>query len=307
MGKVAIMFSGQGAQYPGMGKELYRSSQAARAIFDMADSIRPGTSKQCFEGSKEELCATINTQPCIFAMDLAAAAAITEAGVSFDGAAGFSLGEIAGIAYTGMLSPDQAFSLACERAKLMEMCAKKQKGAMLAILKMSPSEVERLCKESGEAYPVNYNYAGQTVAAGTQAGIEKLENLVAENGGRSLKLPVGGAFHSPLMQPAVSDFKEVLSTLDFQNGEIPLYSNITAEPYGGDVKNLVARQIVSPVRWSSIVENMMSEGFDTFIEAGPGKTLCGIVRKISPDVQCYNVEDSKSLSLALENMRVPIC
>ena len=145
MSKIAFVFSGQGAQAPGMGKELYDCSPAAKAVFDLADSIRPGTSQQCFEGTQEELNVTINTQPCLFACDLAAAKAAQERGIQPDCAAGFSLGEAAAVAFSGMLTEAEAFSMVCKRAELMNEAAQKNPGAMAAVMKLSPQQVETLC------------------------------------------------------------------------------------------------------------------------------------------------------------------
>ena len=174
MAKTVFVFSGQGAQYPSMGKELYENSPAAKAVFDMAETIRPGTIKQCFEGTKEELSITINTQPCMFAVDLAAAAAVKEAGINPDYIAGFSLGEIAAVAFAGILSYEEAFKLVCRRAELMDKAATENKGAMAAILKLTTDKVEEICKKYNKAWTVNYNCPGQTVVAASEDEIDAL-------------------------------------------------------------------------------------------------------------------------------------
>ena len=167
MGKIAFVFSGQGAQYSGMGKALYASSPAAKAVFDMADSLRPGTARQCFEGSMEELTQTVNTQPCVFAVDLAAARALAERGVQPDCVAGFSLGEIAALAFAGVLSDEEAFRLVCKRGELMDKAARENPGAMVAVLKLTSAQTEELCQRFEKTYPVNYNSPAQTVVATT--------------------------------------------------------------------------------------------------------------------------------------------
>ncbi len=299
MGKTVFVFSGQGAQYPGMGKTLYENSPAAKAVFDMAESIRPGTMKQCFEGTKEELSITINTQPCVFAADLAAAAAVAEKGIRPDYVAGFSLGEIAALAFAGMLSYEDAFRLVCRRAEVMDKAAKENKGAMAAIMKITPEKVEELCSEFEKAYPVNYNSPAQTVVATTEEEIDQLCAKVKELKGKAVKLAVSGAFHSPFMNSASDALAEYLSGVEMKDPEIPVYSNVTAQPYEGDYKALVAAQVKSPVKWQKTIENLAAEGADRFIEVGVGKTLTGLIRKINSELTAVNIETKEGLD-ALE-------
>ncbi len=157
MGKIAFVFSGQGAQYTGMGKELYECSPAAKAVFDMADSIRQGTSTQCFEADKETLSITVNTQPCVFTADLAAAAAVAEKGIKPDYLAGFSLGEIAALGFGGVMSYEEAFRLVCKRGELMDKAAKENEGAMVAVMKITPEKVEELAKQFDNTYRCSYH------------------------------------------------------------------------------------------------------------------------------------------------------
>ena len=185
MGKIAFIFSGQGAQYSGMGKELYDNSPAAKAVYDMADSIRKGTSKQCFEGTTEELCKTVNTQPCVFTADLAAAYALVEKGIKPDCVAGFSLGEIAALAFSKMLSDEEAFKLVCKRGELMDKASTENPGAMAAVMKISPEQVEEVCSKFDKTYPVNYNSPAQTVVATTSENADAFCEAVKEAGGRA--------------------------------------------------------------------------------------------------------------------------
>ena len=195
MGKIAFVFAGQGAQYTGMGKELYESSPAARKVFDLADAIRPGTSNQCFSASKEELSRTLNTQPCLFAVDAACAAALTEKGIYADSAAGFSLGELAAAQFAGIASFEEMFRLVIKRAQYMDdACASSDPTAMAAILRLTAEQVEGICREFDSVYPVNYNSPGQTVVSGDARQIDLLTARVAELKGRAMKLPVSGAF-----------------------------------------------------------------------------------------------------------------
>jgi [acyl-carrier-protein] S-malonyltransferase len=198
---------------------------------------------------------------------MACAAALSEAGVRAQGVAGFSLGELAALAYSGIVSEEQAFSLVCQRARLMDRCGDTQKGAMAAVLKLNNRTVEGLCREAG-VFPVNYNCEGQLVAAGTENGIQKLIELCAKVGGKALRLPVSGAFHSPLMRDAARGLTRALRELTFKSPVMPIYANATAEPYGSDPADLLAQQVISPVLWQQTIENMVQNGYDTFVEAG---------------------------------------
>ena len=300
MSKIAFVFSGQGAQAPGMGKELYDCSPAAKAVFDLADSIRPGTSQQCFEGTQEELNVTINTQPCLFACDLAAAKAAQERGIKPDCAAGFSLGEAAAVAFSGMLTEAEAFSMVCKRAELMNEAAQKNPGAMAAVMKLSPQQVETLCGPIENAWPVNYNSPKQTVVAASADTIDQVVEAASAQRGRAVKLAVSGAFHSPLMHSAADGLREYLASVSLREERLPVYANLTAEPYGEDKKETMAAQCENPVRWQKTIENMIANGVDTFIEVGVGKTLAGLIKKINPEVTVYQIENKEGLDAAAE-------
>ena len=295
MGKIALVFSGQGAQYPGMGKELFEASEAAKAVYEMADAVRPGTSAQCFAGRQEELNTTINTQPCVFAADLAAAKAVVELGIRPDCVAGFSLGEIAAAGFAGMLSEREAFELVCRRAELMNAAAEQNKGAMAAVLKLEAGKVEEICGRFQEAWPVNYNCPKQTVAAASEAVIDELCAAVKAEGGKGVRLAVSGAFHSPYMQSAADGLRDYLAEKELRAPEIPVYANATAQPYGENAGELLCRQCASPVLWQKTLENMAEEGVDTFIEVGVGKTLTGLVKKTLPQAKVYKVENKEDL------------
>lgn len=290
MGKIAFIFSGQGAQYSGMGKELYESSPAAKAVYDMADSIREGTSKQCFEGTMEELSKTVNTQPCVFTADLAAAYALVEKGIKPDCVAGFSLGEISALAFSKMLSDEEAFKLVCKRGELMDKAATENPGAMAAVMKITPQLVEEVCAQFDSTYPVNYNSPAQTVVATTSENADSFCEAVKNAGGRAKLLAVSGAFHSPFMAKAAEGLAEYMENVEFSEPQTVIYSDVTAKPYEGDYKALVKAQVESPVKWQTIVENMIEDGVDTFIEVGVGKTLTGLVKRINADVKAFKVE-----------------
>lgn len=295
MDKIAFMFSGQGAQYSGMGKALYTCSPAARRVFDMADRIRPGTSRQCFDGTPEELTVTENTQPCIFCVDLAAAAALGEAGIKADMLAGFSLGEIAALAYSGAVTYESGFELVCRRAQHMQKASQKAPAAMAAVLKLSDDEVVALTKEFDYVYAVNFNSPGQVVVSGPPDALEAFKMRVRDAGGKAMPLKVSGGFHSPFMAPASDAFMKELDAFTISPPSVSLYSNVTAEPYEDDYRYLLYQQIKSPVQWWRTVENMIENGAGTFIEVGPGKVLSGLVSRISDRVRVLNVEDEASL------------
>lgn len=295
MGKVALVFSGQGAQYTGMGKEICENSKAAKAVFDMADSLREGTSVQCFTADAKELSVTVNTQPCVFTVDLAVARAVAEKGIKIDCVSGFSLGEIAALAFSGMLSDEEAFKLVCKRGELMDKAAKANPGAMLAVMKLSAEEIEKICLEFEDTYPVNYNSPAQTVVATKEENVDKLIEAFSNVKGRAKRLAVSGAFHSPFMSEAAEGLMEYMSDVDFNAPEIPVYSNYTTKPYEGDFKALVKAQVENPVRWQTIVENMAEDGVDTIIEVGVGKTLTGLVKRINGDIKAVKVENLSDL------------
>ncbi len=295
VGKIAFVFAGQGAQYTGMGRELYESSPAARKVLDQAEAIRPGTLHQCFEGSAEELAITENTQPCLFAVEQACAAAAVEKGMEPNMCAGFSLGETAAAAFTRMLPFEKAFAFVKVRAKLMQACAENQPGFMAAVLRLDSEQVESLCLKFEQVYPVNFNAPGQVVVSGAAAQKDDFLQAVTGLGGRAMPLKVGGAFHSPFMSDAASSLQTWLQDSGLAVPEIPLYANRTALPYEGDIVSLLSSQVDHPVLWEQTVRNMASNGADLFVELGPGTVLSGLIRKILPEATVCHVENTASL------------
>ena len=306
MGKIAFVFAGQGAQYPGMGQELAQCSPAAAEIFAKLDALRPGTSAQCFGGTDEELKETKNTQPCMFAVELAAAAALEEGGLRADMAAGFSLGEIGALTYTRAVDLETGFHLVCRRGELMQAAAEEQPTAMAAVLKLSNEEVEQICAQFAQVYPVNYNCPGQIVIGGEADAVARAGELAKAAGARRLlPLRVSGPFHTPLMQPAAKALHERFKTEPFGEMQIPVLFNCLGQEKGSEtIPSLLERQVVSPVMMEDTLRELARLGVDTFVEIGPGTALSGFVRKtLGASVNCYNIENVDGLEKTMDALK----
>lgn len=291
MDKIAFVFSGQGDQYPGMGKELAEKYPVAARIYDMCDRLRPGTSHQCFEGTEEELKETKNTQPCLFAMELAAASVLINKGIIPYSVAGFSLGELTAVTVSGIFDDETGFRLVCRRGELMQKEAEKFDTSMAAVIKLTPQQLQEVCGKYTDVYPVNFNCPGQITVSGLSSQMPDFMRDVKSAGGRAVPLKVKGAFHSPFMKEAALAFAEELAGAEIKERKIKLYSDMTSEIYTDDVAELLSKQICSPVEWEKIIRNMIADGVDTFIEIGPGKTLTNMIKKISADVKAQNVTE----------------
>ena len=306
MGKLAFVFSGQGAQKPGMGIELAETAVGAAQVFSMAEELRPGTYRQCAQGSAQELAQTVNTQPCLYCVDLAAAQALRERGFVPRAVAGFSLGEIPALAFAGCLDWQDAFRFVMKRGAYMEECAQAHPGAMYAVLKLAEADVEALCSALPGCWPVNYNSPGQVVVACLEERAESLCAKVKEAGGRAVKLAVSGAFHSPMMDSAAAQMQEELQQVTVSAPVTPLYANYTAEHYAQDaaaIKQNIAMQVNHPVPWQAILKKMADEGVTDFVEVGPGKTLAGLVKKTLPGVSIHRVEDAETLQATVDALK----
>lgn len=306
--KIGILFSGQGAQYPGMMKDLYDAEPAAKELFDKADAtLGREISKVCFEGTQEELNLTHNTQPCMLAGDLAAAMILKAHGIQADAVAGFSLGEYAALAYAGAISMDDVFPVIQIRADAMQEAVAPGDGAMAAFVGATAEQVEDICAKVTRGYVVaaNYNQPLQTVVSGSAEGVDEACELAEVAGLRCVRLAVSAPFHCALMEPAAKRLEEEFKRISFQNTTIPVYMNVDGKPIidGTAVPGLLVKQAMSPVRWVQTLENMQADGIDTFIECGAGKTLSGLVKKTLKGVKILRVENMKTLQSTLEELQ----
>ncbi|MCL1843674.1 MAG: ACP S-malonyltransferase [Defluviitaleaceae bacterium] len=307
--KIAFVFPGQGAQYSGMGKSLYENYAAARKIYDICNAR--DINEISWHGAREDLTPTNIAQRAIFTVDLAAAMALKERLKEYDlkaeGAAGFSLGEIPALAYCGLMGAKDAYEFVCFRADTMHETASAGQGGMMAVLGLSAVAVEEICAKVEGTYPVNYNAPGQVVVAYEIKAEAELKSAVKVSSGKALPLAVAGAFHSPLMDAASAKIEEYLTGVKLTKPTIPLYSNVTGEVYGtskDEARRLLSQQVNSPVRWQTTIENMISAGFDTFIETGPGKALAGMIKKIDKNTRTFSVFDEETLESCIENLKL---
>lgn len=309
MNKIAFIYPGQGAQYVGMGKELYAKYPKVRELFEKAgDILGRDIMDLCFNGPGEELLKTENTQPAILLVSMAATTALEEHGYRPHIVGGLSLGEYSALVAAESLSLEDALPLVQKRGKFMQEAVPLGLGVMAAIIGLPPEKVEECCslaRDLGIVNPANYNCPGQIVISGHREAVEKACSLAKDMGARrALNLPVSAPFHSPLLEPAGIRLKEELEKIRIAKPKIPIVANVTAAVEGDPekiVKNLIL-QVSSPVRWEESIRYMMGEGVKTFIELGPGKALNGFLRRISRDIRGYNVEDAESLEKTLEGL-----
>lgn len=284
----AFVFPGQGAQFSGMGKDLYDNNQDAKAYFDQADEILGfRISETMFHGTADELKQTKVTQPAIFLHSVVTALISSE--FDPDMVAGHSLGEFSALVANGTLSFEDGLTLVSKRAMAMQKACEKQESTMAAVLALPDEKVEEICAEIDDiVVAANYNCPGQLVVSGSLKGVEKACEKLKEAGAkRALILPVGGAFHSPLMEPAREELAAAIENTKFNNPKCPVYQNVDAQGHMdiSDIKKNLVAQLTAPVKWTQSVQAMVSDGADSFTECGPGKVLQGLVKKIAPEVE----------------------
>jgi [acyl-carrier-protein] S-malonyltransferase len=310
--KIAFLFPGQGSQAVGMGRELAERFPDAAQTFSEADAaLGFPLSRLCFEGPEEDLRLTENTQPAIMAVSVAAARVLAELGVVPALAAGHSLGEWSAHVVAGTFSFADALRTVKARGRAMQQAVPAGHGAMAAVLALDASQVAEACAEAARetgltVQAANLNSPSQTVISGSTAAVEKAAALCKAKGARrSVMLPVSAPFHCALMQPAQEEVARVLSTITMNDPQIPVAANVTGEllTTADAARDALVRQVTGAVRWVDCVQSLKAAGADLFIEVGPGKVLCGLLKQIDPALKALNVEDAASLEKTLAELK----
>lgn len=306
------MFPGQGSQYPGMGKEIYEKYKEAKNVYDKASKILGiDMQKLCFETSKEELSKTENTQIAIAVTSLAILEVLKKSGIYADICVGLSLGEYVALIYSGILSMEDGLKLLKKRGYYMGNFVPNEEFAMAAVIGLDSTKIEEVCKEvqvKGLFVTIaNYNYSMQTVISGNKDAVEEVTKMLKEIGAKKvIPLNTSGPFHTEKLGKAKEQYEKELEQIHFDKGNKVVIKNIDGMPYGveDNLKDILAKHIVSPVRFDKSIQYMKDNGIDTFIEVGPGKALTGFVKKELKDfeIECFNTDTLEDLEKIINNV-----
>ena len=307
--KIAFLFPGQGAQYINMGKSLYENINECKEIFDKGEEILEMPIKDIiFDGSEETLKSTKYNQPAILLTSLACQKALELEGIEADYVAGLSLGEYSGLVYSGIVSFEDGVKLVKSRATIMDEGIEEGVGSMAAVMKLNKEKVNTLLEEAskfGVVEAANYNCPGQVVITGEVDAIRESVSIAKDLGGLCIPLKVSGPFHSSLYEEASFKYYESIKDVEINEPKKVIYSNVLGKPYSkqDDIRDLLRKQIMSPVLFEDSINHMLDQGIDTFIELGPGKTLSGFVKKIDKKANVYNIEDLDTLKSTVEKIK----